>query len=397
MAITRVVFITLLSLSLLTTYVLCDQELLDNIPNNKGYIKTIETEHGDIYDCVDFYKQPAFNHHALKNHNFHHQMRPSYRPNRTPTSHSYPNKAKSTIPFGLKDNACPLGTVPIRRKDDEIEINSMGKNYTLNQSKPKDGGVTVAISRSKSPKVYHGVSANLTMHNPLVEMYEYSSAQITMKNDPDSIQVGWTANPIYYKGDKSTRMFIYTEIGGVGCYNVDCPGFVLVRSDIPVDSILTPFFEPRGPLSYVDFFIFQDTFNIWWLQIGHDQEPIGFWPDRIFTSLAKSGAHVECGGEAYHDPKAPGGRAPMGSGFTPSSHVATNAYCYNFVVVNEDAKVELVRDTEAYADDPDHVYGIKDEIVPKHGGAGGYDTNIVIEFEHIVIYGGIQNYSATRG
>ncbi|KAK9716543.1 hypothetical protein RND81_06G240300 [Saponaria officinalis] len=304
-------------------------------------------------------------------------MRPSYIPKKTSTSDSYPNNPKS-IPFGLKDNACPNGTVPIRRKDNINDINT---------SKPKDY-VYVAISRSKSPQVYNGVSANLTIHHPAVGNDEYSSAQITMKNDPDFIQVGWTVNPIYYKGDMTTRMFIYTETAGESCYNVDCPGFVLVRSDIPVDSLLTPFYEPRGPFSYVDFFIFQDTtIQNWWLKIGHDEEPIGFWPGQIFTSLSKSGSHVECGGEAYRDPTSVPGPTQMGSGYKPSRHVATNSYCYGFVIVNEEVKVELVRDTEAYTND-DHRYGIEDKIVPKHGG----DTNIVIEFEHIVIYGGVQDY-----
>ncbi|WJZ82238.1 hypothetical protein VitviT2T_002012 [Vitis vinifera] len=41
--------------------------------NLSGAVKTIKTKHGDIYDCVDFYKQPAFDHPLLKNHNFHPQ------------------------------------------------------------------------------------------------------------------------------------------------------------------------------------------------------------------------------------------------------------------------------------------------------------------------------------
>ncbi|KAG5593237.1 hypothetical protein H5410_043751 [Solanum commersonii] len=40
---------------------------------NKPVVKTIKTVYGDIYDCVDFYKQPAFDHPLLKNHNFHPQ------------------------------------------------------------------------------------------------------------------------------------------------------------------------------------------------------------------------------------------------------------------------------------------------------------------------------------
>ncbi|XP_077223833.1 protein neprosin-like isoform X2 [Tasmannia lanceolata] len=35
---------------------------------NKPAIMSIETEDGDIFDCVDFYKQPAFDHPLLKNY-----------------------------------------------------------------------------------------------------------------------------------------------------------------------------------------------------------------------------------------------------------------------------------------------------------------------------------------
>ncbi|KAM3322707.1 hypothetical protein P3S67_003858 [Capsicum chacoense] len=40
---------------------------------NKSVVKTIKTIYGDIYVCVDFYKQSAFDHLLLKNHNFHPQ------------------------------------------------------------------------------------------------------------------------------------------------------------------------------------------------------------------------------------------------------------------------------------------------------------------------------------
>ncbi|KAL6349587.1 hypothetical protein AAG906_034244 [Vitis piasezkii] len=42
----------------------------------------MQTKYGDIYDCVDFYKQPAFDHPLLKKHNFHPEMRPISIPKR---------------------------------------------------------------------------------------------------------------------------------------------------------------------------------------------------------------------------------------------------------------------------------------------------------------------------
>ncbi|KAF8379498.1 hypothetical protein HHK36_028934 [Tetracentron sinense] len=45
---------------------------------NKPYSKTIKTEHGDIYDCVDINKQPSLDHPMLRNHTI--QMKPSFIP-----------------------------------------------------------------------------------------------------------------------------------------------------------------------------------------------------------------------------------------------------------------------------------------------------------------------------
>ncbi|KAG5593162.1 hypothetical protein H5410_043676 [Solanum commersonii] len=38
---------------------------------NKPAVKTVKTKYEDTYDCVDFYKQRAFDHPLLKDHNFH--------------------------------------------------------------------------------------------------------------------------------------------------------------------------------------------------------------------------------------------------------------------------------------------------------------------------------------
>ncbi|KAJ8449283.1 hypothetical protein Cgig2_002415 [Carnegiea gigantea] len=47
------------------------QEQLKHL--KKPSAKTIRTGWGDIYDCVDLYRQPAFDHPLLRNHNFHPQ------------------------------------------------------------------------------------------------------------------------------------------------------------------------------------------------------------------------------------------------------------------------------------------------------------------------------------
>ncbi|KAJ8449282.1 hypothetical protein Cgig2_002414 [Carnegiea gigantea] len=309
---------------------------------NKPSVKTVKTEYGDIYECVDFYKQPAFNHPALKNHNFHPQMRPSFRMQQVSSAHTFPKDAKS-ISVGLKDKSCPVGTVPITRvKEDHLKrIESLMMNYTSKidpHSIPLKPGTNVAIAQTKpgGSQVYYGVGANLSLHNPPVFSYEYSSGQLGIQGGPDSIQVGWT-----------------------------------------------------DPMS-----------GNWWLEVGPDYTPIGFWPNRIFTSLAKSGSYVACGGEAYHPPDIPG--VPhMGSGFKPSRHTNFNAYCFGFFVLNEQHKVTVKVRTEGYTNAP-QFYGIVDEFIVRGfldkddiAGSGNSDvqvngTNISLELQHRVVYGGTQ-------
>ncbi|KAM3263354.1 hypothetical protein P3L10_000348 [Capsicum annuum] len=44
---------------------------------NKPSVKIMKSQHGDTYNWVNFYKQPAFDNPLLKNHNFHPKMKPT--------------------------------------------------------------------------------------------------------------------------------------------------------------------------------------------------------------------------------------------------------------------------------------------------------------------------------
>ncbi|XP_060180125.1 uncharacterized protein LOC132609926 [Lycium barbarum] len=86
---------------------------------NKPAVKTIKTEWGDTYDCVDFYKQPAFDHPSLNNHNFHPEMKSTLS-----TTQQIPSDSTVDISSRIwsENESCPFGTVPIKRvtKDDLI-------------------------------------------------------------------------------------------------------------------------------------------------------------------------------------------------------------------------------------------------------------------------------------
>ncbi|XP_065637993.1 protein neprosin-like [Quercus suber] len=81
---------------------------------NKPPIKSIQTEFGHIVDCIDINKQLAFDHSLLKDHKIQNSGLLRNRPSM----------------IGLQQDACPSGTVPIRRttKSDLIAIRSMSNN-----------------------------------------------------------------------------------------------------------------------------------------------------------------------------------------------------------------------------------------------------------------------------
>ncbi|XP_056842965.1 uncharacterized protein LOC130495576 [Raphanus sativus] len=88
---------------------------------NKPALKTIKSEDGDIIDCVDIYKQPAFDHPALRNHKI--QMKPSVELGSKETnipSDSSPKPVTSKI--WTKSGQCPVGKIPIRRANIVINL-----------------------------------------------------------------------------------------------------------------------------------------------------------------------------------------------------------------------------------------------------------------------------------
>ncbi|KAK1273585.1 hypothetical protein QJS04_geneDACA019164 [Acorus gramineus] len=203
---------------------------------NKPSIQIIHTEHGDIFDCVDINKQPAFDHPLLSNHTI--QMRPS----------SYPKGWKekthppyNSIQIGFPSDGCPLGTVPIRRTQTEELI---GSNYMWKSSHaldflPKnftnDGDAYFAVLKTADEMAYYGASAHLNVYGlPDLSINQSSSVQIGVQNDRDGIEAGW--------GDKKT--------------------------------------------------------GDWWFQLG-GYELVGYWPKSLFNALSDHATTAYTGGAAY--------------------------------------------------------------------------------------------------
>ncbi|XP_043717896.1 uncharacterized protein LOC122665827 [Telopea speciosissima] len=97
-------------------------------------LKTIRTKEGDILDCVDFFKQPAFSHPLLKDHKI--QMKPSFFPKGEANNTS---SATEPLQIILRREKCPQGTVPIRRttKEDLLWARALSREFSTNISQSK--------------------------------------------------------------------------------------------------------------------------------------------------------------------------------------------------------------------------------------------------------------------
>jgi len=92
---------------------------------NKPAIKSIKSEDGDIIDCVDINKQPAFDHPALKNHTI--QMRPTSNIAFETSSTKNESSWLMLSQTWTRSGSCPKGTVPIRRiqREDLLRADSL--------------------------------------------------------------------------------------------------------------------------------------------------------------------------------------------------------------------------------------------------------------------------------
>ncbi|XP_062080060.1 protein neprosin-like [Humulus lupulus] len=345
---------------------------------NKSSVKAIKTQNGDIYDCVDFYKQPAFDHPLLKNHNYDFQMMPSSRPKVMMNENKPPNNVQQvSIKSGFKDKICPYGTVPIKRttKQDLIRTKLFTKSYSarISSPAPENASFHHAIVRTKSDpnKKYNGggTSASYyTLYN--VSSSQYTSGRIKIQNGVDSIQAGWTVNPTLY-GDSETRVFIYFQAGEISCFNTRCPGFVLTGPRSIEDSYLNETHPGSFPVKEFKISIYRDQVSgNWWLEFSDIQ--IGYWPSIIFSDLKDLATYIEWGGETYSPIGQPG--PPMGSGLFLKKDARYDAYCRALSTINEAYIQEDAKNTEKYSIDIDF-YLVQ-------------DWGFVPEFRHVMTYGG---------
>ncbi|XP_058073991.1 protein neprosin-like [Magnolia sinica] len=304
---------------------------------NKPPVKTIKSKDGDIIDCIDIHRQPAFKHPLLKNHRI--QMRPTTYPrgNGQRVSRAPPQSAWQ------KSGTCPKGTVPIRRtrKRDKIRavsFQSPGRRYPTASSDNSYGHENALIYTKDD--VFLGAKAQINAWNIHVEPNEFSASKITILSsdgpDASSIQVGWIVHPLLF-GDDKTRLFTYWTGDGfnrTGCFNVLCPGFVQVSKNVVLGADITPLSTYNGTQYIIDLMVYKDPKNgNWWLVYGN--EPVGYWPTPLFKNL-KEATLIEWGGEVLNT--AMGGihtTTQMGSGHFPYEGPGKSSYFRNILTVDQ--------------------------------------------------------------
>ncbi|XP_019100750.1 PREDICTED: uncharacterized protein LOC104785635 [Camelina sativa] len=223
--------------------------------------------------------------------------------------------------YKINDQSCPKGMVPIlkqRNGTDSIHLDTIeypGQHFAT-------------IENILDGTIYRGAEAYISFHNLTLQNNQYSKSQIWLENGPrdqlNSIQVGLAVHPKLY-GDSLTRLTIYWTADGykkTGCYNTNCPGFVLVTRYHWLGMYFGRSSNDGGQESiYVQPKIFQDGFTGNWALKVHD-ELIGYWPKELFTHLNDGASLLRFGGNTFTSSSKIS--PPMGNGCFPDLPESSN-------------------------------------------------------------------------
>ncbi|MCL7038753.1 hypothetical protein MKW94_012366 [Papaver nudicaule] len=288
---------------------------------NKKPVKTITTKIGDIIDCIDIYKQPAFDHPLLKDHKL--QLAPSSIPgviaNKTNPSYS--------IFRGLQNKRCPSGTVPIRRttRDDLVNAKQFTKKiepfYATNTSSNTNSDYHVKAIEGKK---YYGALSSMSTHDLTVYRGEFSTSQIWIVNGPineiNAIEFGLIHDPSLFRDSRARLYGSWTADGhrSTGCRNMLCRGFMQISTTVTFGQDYRP--SIYGREAHENYFMVNLNAGNWWLNVGpyaDAMEPIGYWPGALFNHLNVSASVVRHG--AFVSKTSRGSTPPMGNGYIPQT------------------------------------------------------------------------------
>ncbi|KAK7250486.1 hypothetical protein RIF29_32956 [Crotalaria pallida] len=245
--------------------------------HNKPPIRSIQMKSGQIVDCIDINKQPAFDHPLLKNHKI--QRNPTFQDRRERTKEDH--QFIRAIDFELEKVSCPVGSVPIRRtsKEDLIQMKYLSNHTQILSQGSRGLHYATLYSKKMNNDSYHGVSGFINIQNPRTKRHQMSLAQIGVQKGEDvginTIIFGWqVASDLYTR--KTTNLFaLWTD---------------------------------------------PNTKN-WWLIIN--DKHIGYYPATLFSNMSEADI-VGWGGRVSG---IVGGTSPqMGSGYFPDGDFSHSAF-----------------------------------------------------------------------
>lgn len=270
-------------------------------------------------DCISITEQPSF--HLLKLKEIEiapHEASLPKLDNATPDNST---NVDSTLHLGSSNEfgnqvSCPELTIPIVR----LTLQKMIPFKTLKSFFAKSPNAD-EIEPAFEPSHLHahayqdvenwGGSSWLNIWNPRGDFSISQQWYVGGSGcDTQTVEGGLQVYPDKY-GSTETVLFIYwtrhnygassceTE-GIVGCYNLDCPGFVQVSKSWVVGMHLKPYSITDG-LQYGIEMQWHLTGGIWWLLVkgSKEFEAVGYYPASIFQGgqLSKSATRIDFGGE----------------------------------------------------------------------------------------------------
>ncbi|CAN6164014.1 unnamed protein product [Urochloa humidicola] len=335
---------------------------------NKPSLKTIKSPDGDNIDCVPSHLQPAFDHPKLKGQKI---LDPPERPknyNFTITGSDSGRVGEVVVQaWHATGEACPEGTVPIRRttEKDLLRASSL-RRYGR---KPVHRGVRRDSTSNAhehavgyvNSEQYYGAKASVNVWSPRIgDPSEFSLSQIwvisgSFGNDLNTIEAGWQVSPELY-GDSNPRFFTYWTTDAyqeTGCYNHNCRGFVQTTNKIAIGAAITPESVYNGRQFDITLMLWKDPkHGHWWLELGSGLV-VGYWPSYLFTHLARHANMVQFGGEVVNNrPSGSHTATQMGSGHFPSEGFDRAAYFRNLQVVDWDNNLIPAASLKLLADHP---------------------------------------------
>ncbi|KAL3726763.1 hypothetical protein ACJRO7_031631 [Eucalyptus globulus] len=324
---------------------------------NKPPVKIIQSPDGDIIDCVLSHQQPAFDHPLLKGQK---PLDPPKRPN----GHNSTATATETLQlWRMSGEACPEGTVPIRRTSeaDMLRASSFqmfGKKVSRHLTTDDSSIAHEYAAGYVSGDQYYGARASINVWAPNVaEQNEFSLAQLWVNGgtkgvDVNTIEAGWQTFPQLY-GDSNPRFFIYWTNDNYqsGCYNLLCAGFVQTNNRFVLGGTANPWSLYNAGQFEFTLMVYKDPVSgNWWLLV----EPmiwVGYWPSVLFNHLGGPANIVDFGGEILNSsPSGSHTSTQMGSGHFAGEGFEKAAYFRNLQVVNGNNYLIPVQNLQTWAD-----------------------------------------------